>query len=80
MVKADPVHTYLGLGRLPRARIVVNVDPAHRGYMWAIECGPPSEDAKPLTGRVCNAPSPISELTQSIPMWALEGCHGPESW
>ncbi|PON42100.1 hypothetical protein TorRG33x02_336560 [Trema orientale] len=59
---ADLVHTYVGLGRLPRARIMVNMDPTHRGYMWAIECGPLSEDARPLTGGDCNAPSPISGM------------------
>ncbi|PON81456.1 hypothetical protein TorRG33x02_227250, partial [Trema orientale] len=59
---ADSVHTYVGLGRLPRAGIVVNVDSNHRGYMWAIECGPPSEDARPLMGRDCNAPSPTSGM------------------
>ena len=40
---ANPVHICVGLERLPRAGIVVNVDPAHRGYMWAIECGFPSD-------------------------------------
>ena len=52
--RADPVHICVGLGRLPQAGIVVNVDPAHRGYMWAIEYGPPSEDIRPLIGGDCN--------------------------
>ncbi|PON44229.1 hypothetical protein TorRG33x02_331330, partial [Trema orientale] len=50
------------LGRLPRAGIVVNMDPVHGGYMWAIKCGPASEDAKPLTGGDCNTPNPISSM------------------
>ncbi|PON41072.1 hypothetical protein TorRG33x02_338960 [Trema orientale] len=57
-IRADPVHICVGLGRLPRAVIVVNVDPTHRGYMWVIKCGPPSEDARPLTRGDCTAPSP----------------------
>ncbi|PON40056.1 hypothetical protein PanWU01x14_299990 [Parasponia andersonii] len=28
----------------------MNVDSVRKGYMWAIEYGPPSEDARPLTG------------------------------
>ncbi|PON60201.1 hypothetical protein TorRG33x02_285350 [Trema orientale] len=60
--RADPVHTCVGLGRLLRAGIVVNVDPTYRGCMWAIECGPPSEDARPLMGGDCNAPSPTSGM------------------
>ena len=61
-IRADPVHTYVGLGRLPRARIVVNVDPVHRGYMWAIECEPSSEDARLLTEGDCNVASPTSDM------------------
>ncbi|PON40442.1 hypothetical protein PanWU01x14_297620 [Parasponia andersonii] len=45
---ADPLHTCVGPKRLSQAEIVVNVDPAHRGHMWAIECGSPSEDARLL--------------------------------
>ena len=61
-IRADPVHICVGLGRPPQAGIVVNVDPAHMGYMWAVECGPPSEDARPLTGGDCNALSPTSGM------------------
>ncbi|PON63527.1 Helicase [Trema orientale] len=63
---ADPVYTYVGLERIPRAGIVVNVDPAHRGYMWAIECEPPSEDTRPLTGGDCNAPSPTLDVSNTL--------------
>ncbi|PON60658.1 hypothetical protein PanWU01x14_150760 [Parasponia andersonii] len=59
-IGADLVHICVGLGRLPQAEIVVNMDPVHKGYMWAIEYGPPSKDARPLTGGDCNAPSPTS--------------------
>ena len=41
----------VGLGRLQRAVIVVNIDSAHRGYMWAIECGPSNEDRYALGNR-----------------------------
>ena len=30
--------------------------------MWAIECGPPNEDARPLMGGDCNALSPTSGM------------------
>ncbi|PON82970.1 hypothetical protein TorRG33x02_212660 [Trema orientale] len=51
-----------GLGRLPWVEIVMNVDPTHRGYMWAIEYGSNNKDARPLTERDCNAPSPTSGM------------------
>ena len=59
-IRADPVYTCVGLGRLPRAGIVVNIDPAHRGYMWAIECGPLSE------GGDCNILSPTLGMSGKI--------------
>ncbi|PON40055.1 hypothetical protein PanWU01x14_299980 [Parasponia andersonii] len=59
---ADPIYTHVGLRRLPQVEIVVNVDPAQRGYLWAIECGPPNENARPLTKGDCNTPSPTSSM------------------
>ncbi|PON75581.1 hypothetical protein PanWU01x14_042060 [Parasponia andersonii] len=57
--RADSVHTCVSLKRLPRAEIVVNIDPTYWGYMWAIEYRPLSEDAKPLTGGDYNTLNPI---------------------
>ncbi|PON68809.1 hypothetical protein TorRG33x02_260910, partial [Trema orientale] len=45
---ANSVHTYVGLKRLPRPGVVVNMDPTYNSYMWPIEYGPLSEDAKSL--------------------------------
>ncbi|PON82164.1 hypothetical protein TorRG33x02_220640, partial [Trema orientale] len=51
---ADPIHTYVGLGRLSRAEIVV---------IWTLSIGViPSKDARPLTRGDCNASSPTSSI------------------